>query len=175
MIDTETIEELKRQVEELKDRFEQETSQILEKIEAVENADTKEDKRKLFDPELGDTYYFVNDRGRTIRTTYSNGIEDSFRIDIGNFFLTEEEAKFEAERLKVITRMKKYSFEQYWSDENQAKFILLFNHVYKYIDIVQNRHCQYGDIFFKSLEDFYKCVDEIGEETIKKYCFRLKD
>lgn len=131
-------------------------------------------KEPKWKPNYGDKYYFIDENG--IQEELWDGVYfDNFLYEIGNCFKTREEAAFELERLKVIAKMKEYSFDPNWDDEYQPKYILVFDHKRKVVDNIHNPICQCCDIVFESEDTCKRCVREVGEDKIKKYYFRIKE
>ena len=69
----------------------------------------------VWDLKNGDVYYFLTAYGYVMKTVWVNTNTDNEKLSIGNAFLTEEDAEFAKERLKVIAELKKYAKE--FSDE----------------------------------------------------------
>lgn len=64
--------------------------------------------KTIYDLKDGDEFYFIGG-AKCIREIWSNSIGNHECLEVGNVFLTEEEARFEVKRLKVIARLKRYA------------------------------------------------------------------
>lgn len=135
--------------------------------------------KTVWDLEKGDTYFSTE--GQVVETTWRDCRVDYETRDIGNCFLTREEAEFEVERRKCETIMLKYGtrdIESLLQVINCAYYIFYDN----FADKVKigctcciNNDYTYcintGCIYFSSEEFAQKAIDEIGEDRIKKYIF----
>lgn len=137
----------------------------------------EEEKEEIPFPKKGDKFYFLLSDGE-IDYEYYNPTSriHADRISTGNCFKTEEEAKFEVERRKVIHEMKKFAEpEDYvWDGENSHHYIyynfccdaIRTGHTYSYKKNV---------IFFKSTDDIRDCIEAVGEDRIIKYYLGVKE
>lgn len=93
---------------------------IAQKAEAEQKPKTIWD----FNTNDRDSYYYIDEVGYLSPDWFDEGYFE-IRRDLGNSFLTEEEARFELERRKVEAIMRKYSrpFE-----EDKANYFLVYNH-----------------------------------------------
>lgn len=134
--------------------------------------------KSVWDLENGDTYYYVDKIGRVYPCYWGGSQLDWYRLELGNIFLTIEEAEFEAERRKCEADMLKYGTRDMMSLDDGYSFIycICFNHYTKemYIGSYQNTHFQ-GMIYFATRELAQKAIDEIGEKRLKKYVFNVKE
>ena len=72
-----SFEELRKQINDLKDRFKQETSQILEKIEQAEKSDTE--KRNRWKPKMNETHFVIDDGGLVHYSVWKDNTFDNQR------------------------------------------------------------------------------------------------
>ncbi len=131
-------------------------------------------KKELEQPKAFEKFYYI-DSDLDIREDYYVGSSiNMLRVAIGNYFLTEEEAEAEAEKI-LVRRMleniarrlnKGEGFD--WKDINQDKYclaidgntmVLVNQYGYKYQGVI---YCL--DKNFKNV-----AIKEIGEERLKKY------
>lgn len=138
----------------------------------------EEEEKKWWKPEKRTQYYVIHGDGNVERICYTNNPSDNRAILMGNCFRTEEEAKFMAEKLKVIHELKKFAYEKNekeidWNNSKQEKYYLYFNYTDMSIVIDSYYMCQ--DIpfavYFTSEEIARKAIETIGEDRIKKYYF----
>ena len=124
-------------------------------------------------PQDGKTYSYINTYGGVESDVWEGHFAERNMVKIGNFFKTEEEAEFIAEKLKVEAELRKYSklFEY-------GKF-----NYYLFFDIDGNSfrtdftsYCPpQGAIYFESEEKAQQAVSTVGKERIKKYLFGVED
>lgn len=98
--------------------------------------------------------------------TFSAKCDEDAR-DMGNAFLTREEAEFERERKKVETILRKYSSPFEWGGNNYCLCLYSRTSIRSGLNSVYN----YGLPCFKSEEIVQKVIDEIGEDRLIKYWF----
>lgn len=136
---------------------------IAKKVEAEQKPKTIWGLKK----EDGEDYYRLYSDGDIEQVVFYTDYDEQAR-DIGNVFLTREEAEFECERRKVEVIMRKYS-RPFKSGE--------FNCMVKYDtdnNMVSTSVAQFHDLgvpVFASNEVAAKAIDEIGEDRLKKYWF----
>ena len=112
-------------------------------------------------------YYYITEDGE-IETTHFDSFYDERIRSLGNAFLTEEEAGFEAERRKVEAIMRKYSRPFKSGEYNYVVVCDTENNII----LVQVAQFHYsGTPVFASREVAEKVVDEIGKDRLIKYWF----
>ena len=119
--------------------------------------------------EDGERYYRLFGDGDIDRLVF-NADNDERARDIGNAFLTFEEAELEKERRKIEAIMKKYS----------RPFTICKRNYYIYYDygmdkVIIDKYYSVSDgiPYFESEEIAQKVIDEIGKDRLKKYWFRV--
>lgn len=126
-------------------------------------------------PQDGDDYYFIDSDGEiTIDHFFSGYSFSEDRLAIGNCFKTKEDAKFELERINVITEMKKFA------ESEDREWDGIKHHWYLYYDVNDDiisysyvTLCKSHDIYFESKEKARECVNTIGANKIKKFYLRV--
>lgn len=133
--------------------------------------------KSVWDLEDGDIYWIITSYG--IDSFYWRDCKIDFkRRELNNAFLTKEEAEFEAERRKCEAIMLKYGTRDMMSlgNWNNAKYCIMYDHSDCVIKCdyygVDNYQCV---IWFASKEIAQQCIDEIGEDRLKKYIFNVKE
>lgn len=117
-----------------------------------------------------DNYYWINDYGRVYASDWLNIEIDITRRQIGNCFLTREEAEFEVERRKVEAILLKYGSRDFEYSENNN--YMYYEHGESSIEIGHYTSCRdQGTIHFDTEELCQKAIEEAGEDNIKKYIF----
>lgn len=130
--------------------------------------------KTVWDLENGDRYLFLNSIGEICCDIWVGSPFDLARRECCNAFLTEEEIQFEIERKKCEAVMLKYGRRKLKSGSsnfricyhNFSKTIEIDNYMYSYIE---------GSIYFDYKTKAQKAIDEIGEERLKKYVFRVEE
>lgn len=118
----------------------------------------------------GEKYYRLDGEGDVDIEDFNTKYDEQAR-DIGNAFLTREEAEFEVKRRKIEAIIRKYSrpfkYEErnYYIEYQYDRDILVIG-VYHYINM--------GSPYFESEEIARKVIEEIGEDRLKKYWFRVE-
>lgn len=63
-----------------------------------------------------------------------------------------------------------------WDDENQQKYLIIYDHRISEIQIVETKCVEgVGQIYFTSREVAQKAIEAVGEENIKRYLFDIKE
>lgn len=144
------------------------------KIEKIQH-----EPKTIWDLTEEDMYYYINTCGE-IESTYYDDDEfmDGSIVEIGNGFLTEEEAEFEVERRKCEAILLKYGSRDIISigDKNTLKYFIRYKNSEEYflISSIYDLQTQ-GTIYFESEEMAQKAIEETGEYRLKKYVFNVKE
>lgn len=120
--------------------------------------------------EDGEDYYRLYSDGDIERVVFYNDYDKQAR-DIGNAFLTREEAEFEAERRKIEAIMRKYSKPFKFNKHN---YCLVYNYYNESVNIESYGVLNCGVSCFETKEIAQKVIDEIGSDRLKKYWFGVK-
>lgn len=138
----------------------------------------EKNKIKVWEPSLGDLYYYINSNG-DIKFSYYNTRSIDKRC-IGNFFKTDEEADHMVEKLKVIRELQDLSNIKL----NMSDYVKNNGIYYIAYDFTQNRIVPLFDnisrnipfnVYFSTKEDCERAIKTIGEDRIKKYYFDIED
>lgn len=165
------IENLKDIIENYSEELKYLPSSEIENLQALLE-DIKYKPKSIWDLDIRDEkeYCRLNGTG-DIEQRYFNGYFDSNARDIGNAFLTIEEANFERERRKIETVMRKYSrpFEY-----RKCNYYMVYDKRCNKIEFLENHYVYNGLSYFESEEIAQKVVDAIGEDRLRKYWFRVE-
>ena len=145
--------------------------QMIEELQGqVENEDRP---KSIWDLDARDRekYYRLYGDGRIYSLSFDSYIDEDVG-NIGNAFLTEKEAEFELERRKIEAIMRKHSRPFKYSDNN---YYIEYDHILKHINIDFLHTYNWGVPYFESERMAQKVIDEIGEDRLKKYWFRVQD
>lgn len=130
--------------------------------------------KTVWDLENEDAYYYIENCGDISKYSWNDDSEfDRQAREMGNVFLTEQEAKFERKRRKIETIMLKYgrrTFKHY-----RDNYCIYRGTSEDEINITIWVNDNYSSIFFDTNELAQKAIDEIGEERLKKYYFRTEE
>ena len=128
----------------------------------------------VWDLEKEDIYYFINPNGGVYSCRWVADEQDLSRREIGNVFLTKEEAEFEREKNKCESIMLKYGRRTFKYEDDNYFIRLAYDNKKVFVEVW--RTCQFqGSIYFDKEELAKKAIDEIGEERLKKYVFRVSE
>lgn len=126
--------------------------------------------KTVWDLKNKDNYWYINDYNANVRATWDNVMIDDYRRNMGNCFLTKEEAEFEVERRKVEAILLKYGRREFKYSE--GNHYIYYDFPESSIEIGCYKSCQdQGAIYFDTEELCLKAIDEAGEDNIKKYIF----
>lgn len=134
--------------------------------------------KSVWDLKCGDEYYFLSSCGNVTKSVSFNIDTDKERLNIGNGFLTKENAKFARECLKVIAELKKYAKEfsdGEWKDNKTQKYYIVYRYSGDYIRSILTYTSKDSVLYFESPEKIQEAIDAVGEERIKKYYFGVKE
>lgn len=134
--------------------------------------------KTIWDLENGDRYWCVDDCGYITFETWRNSCLDKKCRLQGNAFLTKEEAEYEVKRREVYTIVKKYSHEytrEEWENYDVKKCYPFYRFDTNRIDIIADTMFKMAKLYFESLNDIQKAIDEVGEDDFIKYYLGVKD
>ena len=126
------------------------------------------------DLEDGNGYSYINTIGNIYRDTWNGNAWDLAVRENGNAFLTYNEAKFELERRKCEAIMLKYGRRTFKYGKRNY-FIVIFDERMIIESSFNFQIIYQGTIYFDTEELTQKAIDEIGEERLKKYVFRVEE
>ena len=134
-------------------------------------------KEQEFDFQLDDAYFVVNFYGEADGLLWDGYPCDKIALENNAIFETYEEAKFEAERLKVLRALEKLGRAFELSSLNY--FISCKHSVGDSSELVigcatLGQSC-YGKHYFDDEKEARQAIEKIGEERIKKYLFGVEE
>lgn len=139
----------------------------------VKKAEAEQKPKSIWDLETKDSkeYYRIEASGG-IEESYFDATYDEYVREVGNAFLTREEAEFELERRKVEAIIRKYSkpFEV-----GKPNYVLVYNHSSKTTIVDCYRFMDCSSPCFESKEIAQKVINEIGKNRFKKYWFGVTE
>lgn len=150
----------------------EELQALRDRIDELEKQVETEEEGKRWKPEEGDYYYCLNSTGevRGEPDYLEQYEEDTKKIEIGNYFKTEEEAEFMVEKLKVIEELKEFA-EPF--DKTKVQTCLWYDHEDDELLCGLAAGNQPINLFFSFSEDtkVNEAIQSVGEDRIKKYLF----
>ena len=167
MISKELEEFIKNETKAFEERLRAKTEELQGQIDSIDEPKT------IWDLGVRDEeyYYLLASNGVIVEYPYCNKSDEDAR-DMGNAFLTEDEAEFERERRKIEAVMRRYS--RPFKDEEDNWYIE-YSHASKHVGIDALYEYDCGIVYFESEEIAQKVIDEIGEDKLKKYWFRVAE
>lgn len=138
--------------------------ELIEKLEPPKS-------KTVWDSEKGDLIFIVNERGEVYDKYWS--LLYYREVDLGNAFLTEEDAEKDIERRTVEALLLKHGGRRWFNGYNHNFYIGLDEyeeHLKPYILMTPTQ----GTIYFDTSARAEKAISEIGEERIIKALFEVR-
>ena len=163
------IEDIKKYVIERTEAFKKELNEEVKQM--IKEADQGQVK-SIWDLKKGDgrRYYRLDGEGDVDIEDFNTKYDEQAR-DVGNAFLTREEAEFEVKRRKIEAILRKYS-RPFKSGE--FNYIVVYDTENNRIIVCAAQFNNSGAPVFENKEIAQKVIDEIGEYKLKKYWFGVK-
>lgn len=137
----------------------------------------QEPPKTVWDLKEGDTYYVIDYDVMNVRSVmFLDDTDDINYRELGNCFLTKEEAEFEVERRKIETEMLRLGGRRVFKKgENNYYIVCDFDSNYD-IWVFNNKSDGFGigTIYFDSAKEGSNAIDSIGEDRLKKYIFGVE-
>ena len=142
----------------------------------IEKAEAEQKPKTIWDLKIEDNeeYYRLYWDGDIGQGAFNTDYDESIR-DMGNAFLTLEEAEFELERRKVEAIMRKYS--RPFRDEEQNWYLYYSHNNITDTGVVYDAEYEInvGIPYFETKEIALKAMKEIGHGRLKKYWFGVTE
>lgn len=135
-----------------------------------------EKPKSIWELKEGDKCFFINSMGSMIPVKWDGTYCAIRNLEIGNVFLTKEEAQDEIERRKVETELLRLGGRRNIKlDICDDNYYIMYDHKTRNLAYFNRNwmHSQ-GSIFFDTYVDADKAVKTIGEDRIKKYIFGVE-
>ena len=139
----------------------------------VKKTEAEQKPKTIWDLKIEDSekYYCIDSDGAIVQHMFNESFDEVNR-DMGNVFLTREEAEFELERRKVEAIMRKYSRPFRGEEQN---WYLYYNHNNNITDTGVVYEINPGIPLFETKEIALKIMEEIGLGRLKKYWFGVAE
>ncbi len=159
-----------------KEQFEKELDEKLASLKEEMMQKFEEERENEF-PKYGDRYYYLTTRGNIENAMWSEDEFDRGALAMGNLFKTKEEAEFERERRKVITKLKKYAEpkDRKWDGEINHYYITWDYDINMIYYCCFNTALKGADIYFESEEKAKKAIKAVGEDRVKRYYLGVEE
>ena len=139
----------------------------------IEKAEAEQKPKTIWDLKIEDNeeYYRLYWDGDIGQGAFNTDYDESIR-DMGNAFLTLEEAEFELERRKIEAIMRKYGRPFKYGEYD---YCIEYSHNNNTLSIFRYSAASFGIPYFETREIAEKVIDEIGEDRLKKYWFGVTE
>ena len=116
----------------------------------------------------GDTYWHIDYWGKVDFRNYADAIVDRLNIDNGNVYHTKTEAEQALERKLAEVRLRRTSnFEPDWSNNDQNKWTVYYNHNDKELLVKATAFLQYPSaIYFGTYDSIKKSIKENKQDWL---------
>ena len=127
-----TVEEIKGIIE----QAEKQKQELQELIDSLSTMEVEPDDRQ----KKGEIYYYIGDIGQIMSATECNSLSDNYRYEIGNYYLTPEDAEKAERRIKLFRLLDRFSrqhgwTDDIWRDDSISKHFIFFDRIYNRIKI----------------------------------------
>lgn len=140
-----------------------------DEIESVTIDLTKPKPKSVWDLKDGDVYYVIDSNGN-VPTCYKwigHGCDER---EVGNVFMTKEEAEHEIERRKVETLLLKCGGRRWFKKAPSENYYIWLRQGGGIV--ISDTSPVLGTIYFDSREQAERAIAEIGEARIKQALFK---
>ena len=146
--------------------YEAKLKSLNKEIEELKKLEIEEDG--FWKPKYDAEYWSINSDGDVNKINWFNDPIDDKRLYFGNIFKTKEEAKLEAERLKVYRRLRFFS-TKYKVD--RERFSICYDCVSNKIKYVsrKNTNTKYSGLIFATEKDARDAVEFVGYDNVLRY------
>lgn len=126
-----------------------------------------------WEPEFGDIYYTTYCAEDAAKCHWMRDSLDNEYYSLGFVFKTKDEAEFDAERLKVLAKMREWAGN--YNDPYAIAYIEFNNQDAQLIVVDNTGYSSFGEMRFATSEDAKNCINKVGEDRIKKYYFMVPE
>ena len=131
---------------------------------------------KRWKPGMGQRYWLIGIYGYVVGDKWDNHAIDNQAFNAGNAFPSEEAAKFELERRKVLAELSDYAEgdDAVW-DRMKRHYLLCYDPATDHVKYDFNQSVKYPGLYFPSEEAAKAAVEAVGEGRVKKYYLGVKE
>lgn len=138
-------------------------------IEELKNM--KIEEYVVWKPKYNGDYWYIDNYCGVLKSIWKDTDLDNLMLLCGNVFKTKEEAEFEAEKLRVVAELKKFSCK-YRKDE--LNYYISLNSKTNELGVTLSDIYTRFDFYFNSYEKANEAIKSVGEDRIKKYLFGIE-
>lgn len=139
------------------------------KPENVENGATPKPPHPRWMPVFNEEYYLISRDGGILSFNWDGGSIDTELFAAANVYKSEDDAKFAAERWKVLAQMREWTGK--WNDPWEINYTPpMIAPMRVYVD-----DCSGGELRFATREDAENCIKAVGRNRLIKYYFGVRD
>ena len=123
-----------------------------------------------WEPKHGAEYFWIDECGSILPGTfYRDSLYDQQRLTFGNVYHTKAEAEQALERKLAEVRLRRTSnFEPDWSNNDQNKWTVYYNHNNKELLVEATAFLQYPSaIYFDTYDSIKKSIEKNREDWLK--------
>ncbi len=139
------------------------------KRENVEDGATPKPPHPRWKPVFNETYYLISRDASILSFNWDCGSIDTGLFAAANVYKSEDDAKFAAERWKVLAEIREWAgtWDDLWKLSCDGYRVQVVRDLLK--DIT------YGEMRFATREDAENCIKAVGEDRLKTYYFRIRN
>lgn len=130
-----------------------------------------EKPKSVWDLKNGDECYFLASDGDVLDWAWDDNPLKIRRRELGDLFLTKEEAEYELERRKIETEMLRLGGRRTLK-KGENNWLIYYNDGLNVT--VFNESALQGAIYFDLENEAYNAIKIIGEDRLKKYIFGVE-
>lgn len=152
-------------------------SRVKEDLQKVADINKEENKKKetnkLWKPNFGEKYFRIDSCDDITLLRWDNDIFDNKYYNFRNIYKTEEEARFEVERRKIMIELQNYAddYNGEIAHPSDAFWLVLDEDDMKIIVEDESFFPPVGTVLFSDEDTAYDAIEAIGEDRILKYMF----
>lgn len=166
-----TLEELEQKQQEL--QFKQEELLEQQKELAKQIAELKENKKKKWQPQMKEVYFYVTSEGYIYTENWYKTQIDTFRKHTGNCFKTKEEAEQHLKNIETKIELQQLADELNgdrvidWEHYNPTKYSIMYDYGLKTISLSTTATSRDADVIY-CLDEYFADIasERIGEQRI---------
>lgn len=167
-----TRDNYEERIAELKDRYEERINELQDRIYELTGKPKLQPPHPRWMPEIDGIYYYIYSK-EAHNTYWGDTTYNIGNYSVGNVFKTKEEAEFAVERLKALAEMREWAGN--YNDPYAIAYIGFNNQDVQIIVVDNMGYSSFGEMRFATSKDAKNCINEVGEDRIKKYYFMVPE
>src|SRR5574344_1135110 len=161
----------KKELQEQAQKMQEELDKLRKQIDRMQ----EEKVSKIFKPESGKVYYYINTRYSEMDSYVIADVINDFNSQIGNCFRTEREAERVLKKLQIRQQLRELAVEVNngeeidWKNESQNKYYIFYSHSQRVLDTTYVRRDEIacGTIYCLRRNFLDEARESIGEDNVK--------